>query len=350
MATLIIDSLYYGIDDLHKCDVVKRNHNICSMHLNIRSLPDKFDKLKLLLSQLDNVNVNIDFILICETMIYFIFLVIISLVVIVKQTKCGGVGMYISDTYNYITRDGISLFVEHVFESVFVEVLVNHTVNIIVGEMYRVPNSNRHLSIQYYEDIISKLQYENKEVILGTDQNFDYLNSTCAHSKHLLETYFSAGFIPTITRPTRITHASATLIDNISVKCKHLGNDTVSCILTVDNSDHFPVLLFLKNKNSKPNRKSTFSFRKIDHVSTNYIKRLLQATDWWTMHSLCVDEQSEFLSSKIQEYIDLCVPLKTVTIGHSYVIREKWMTKGLLKSSLNLNKLRSKISKNNNNV
>ena len=122
--------------------------------------------------------------------------------------------MYISDKYNYITRDDNSLFVEHSFESVFVEVLVNHTVNIIVGEIYRVPNSNRHLSIQYYEDIISKLQYENKEVILGTDENFDYLNSTCAHSKHLLETYFSAGFIPTITRPTRITHASATLIDN----------------------------------------------------------------------------------------------------------------------------------------
>ena len=58
-----IDSLYYDIDDLNKCDVVKRNHNICSMNLNIREI----DKLKLLLSQLDNVNVNIDFILICET-------------------------------------------------------------------------------------------------------------------------------------------------------------------------------------------------------------------------------------------------------------------------------------------
>ena len=23
-----IDSLYYGIDDLHKCDVIKRNHNM----------------------------------------------------------------------------------------------------------------------------------------------------------------------------------------------------------------------------------------------------------------------------------------------------------------------------------
>ena len=47
------------------------------------------------------------------------------------------------------------------------------------------------------------------------------------------------------------------------------------------------------------------------------------------MHSLSVDEQSEFLSNKIHEYIDLCVPLKTVTIGHKYVIREKWMTRGL---------------------
>ena len=195
-----IDSLYYGIDDLYKCDVIKRNHNICRMHLNIRSLPDKFDKLKLLLSQLDNVNVNIDFILICETYLtesnHDLFHLpgynFISRHR--KQTKCGGVGMYISDKYNYITRDDISLFVEHSFESVFVEVLVNHTVNIIVGEIYRVPNSNRHLSIQYYEDIISKLQYENKEVILGTDQNFDYLNSTCAHSKHLLETYFFCWF------------------------------------------------------------------------------------------------------------------------------------------------------------
>ena len=49
----------------------------------------------------------------------------------------------------------ISLFEEHSFESVFVEVLINNAVNIIVGEIYRVPNSNRQLSIQYYEDIIS---------------------------------------------------------------------------------------------------------------------------------------------------------------------------------------------------
>ena len=107
-----------------------------------------------------------------------ILLVIISFVVIEKQTKCGGVGMYISDKYNYIIRDDISLFVEHICERAFVEVIVNNTVNIIVGEIHRVPNSNRQHSIQYYEDMISKLRYDNTDVFLGADQHFDNINST----------------------------------------------------------------------------------------------------------------------------------------------------------------------------
>jgi len=34
----------------------------------------------------------------------------------------------------------------------------------------------------------------------------------------LLDAFVAAGVLPTITRPTRITHASVTLIDNIYVK------------------------------------------------------------------------------------------------------------------------------------
>ena len=42
------------------------------------------------------------------------------------------------------------------------------------------------------------------------------------HSKHLLETFFAACLVPTITRPTRITSESATLIDNIYVSGNRL--------------------------------------------------------------------------------------------------------------------------------
>ena len=75
------------------------------MHLNIRSLPGKSDKLKLLLCQLDNVIVNIDFILICETCLTesnhdLYHLPGYNCISRHRtQTKCGGVGMYISDTY-----------------------------------------------------------------------------------------------------------------------------------------------------------------------------------------------------------------------------------------------------------
>ena len=41
--------------------------------------------------------------------------------------------------------------------------------------------------------------------------------------------------------------------------------------------------------------------------------------------------RTRMMSCKIQEYIDLCAPHKTLTIGHRYVIREKWDDQGSLK-------------------
>ena len=74
--------------------------------------------------------------------------------------------------------------------------------------------------------------------------NFDYLNIHCAYSKHLLETFFAACLVPTITRPIRITSESATLIDNIYVSGNRLEY-LRSGILVADIYDHFPILFYL---------------------------------------------------------------------------------------------------------
>ena len=42
--------------------------------------------------------------------------------------------------------------------------------------------------VTVHELLTNKLQNENKEIIIGTDQNFDYLNIHCAYSKHLPRT------------------------------------------------------------------------------------------------------------------------------------------------------------------
>ena len=53
---------------------------------------------------------------------------------------------------------------------------------------------------------------------------------------------------PVITRPTRITHSSATLIDNIFLDSKLTGR-TDNKILVTDISDHLPSVVILENMN-----------------------------------------------------------------------------------------------------
>ena len=111
-------------------------------------------------------------------------------------------------------------------------------------EVYRVPNSSCPDSITNYEQITNKLQNENREIIIGTDQNVDYLNIHCVYSKDLLETFVAACLVPTGTRPTIITSESAIIIDNMYVSGNRLDY-LRSGILVTDISDHFQCVYLL---------------------------------------------------------------------------------------------------------
>ena len=81
-------------------------------------------------------------------------------------------------------------------------------------------------------------------MIIGTDQNFDFLKiGTQVHIEELLNTYLSSSLLPTINKPTRITHTSATIIDNLFVKYNH-NLDMHSSIIISDMSDHLPIFCF----------------------------------------------------------------------------------------------------------
>ena len=67
--------------------------------------------------------------------------------------------------------------------------------------------------------------------------SFRSAKKTCKHFHDIL----SAGYIPTITLPTRLS-VSSSLIDNIFTT--NLSNDISACILNVHISDHQPVLYF----------------------------------------------------------------------------------------------------------
>ena len=78
------------------------------------------------------------------------------------------------------------------------------------------------------------------------DHNLDLLKSHI-HKKtqELLNLSLDLDLFPVITRPTRITHTSATLIDSRT----RLTGQTVNKILVDDISDHLPSVLILENLN-----------------------------------------------------------------------------------------------------
>ena len=80
-----------------------------------------------------------------------------------------------------------------------------------------------------------------REVFVTGDFNFDILNVHMNNdSSRFLNLMYSHSLLPIITKPTRITDSSSTLLDNIFIRNPVLYDGG---IMISDYSDHFPVFI-----------------------------------------------------------------------------------------------------------
>ncbi len=346
---LNIESPYMNLKELStKYQSSQHKFEYTALHLNIQSLPAKFDKLKLLVYELHNTNIDLDFILICETFLsdsnanqfnipgY-------NLVYRNRpNAQRGGVAIFIKSKHNFIERDDLEVFEPGIFESVFVEIKSDN-LNAIVGEIYRIPNTNENATIHMYEHIITKLQDYRKHIIIGTDQNMDYIKlEQHRNTEDLLGTFLTNGLIPTITKPTRITHTSATLIDNIYINVAN-SSKIESAILMQDISDHLPILTCFGCRNFKPKiMPNVFHKRLINDDAKEQMGKKLTEINWTYLENMNVNQAYNEFSNKLNNIVEAIAPLQTITIPASHVIRDPWMTSGLINSSRTMNELHKK--------
>ncbi len=150
----------------------------------------------------------------------------------------GGLAIYIKDKYSFSRKDELSEYVEGEFESLVVEVKTPKEV-VLLSEVYRVPNTSEKMSLEHFSNLINKIKYAKyQNIIMSEEQNFDFMHiHEHQNTADLFNLFVSNLLVPTITRPTRVTHQSATLIDNIYASIK--ANDKVhSGIIRTDISDH----------------------------------------------------------------------------------------------------------------
>ena len=166
--------------------------------------------------------------------------------------KGGGVCIFLSDRCCYKRRHDLERHNCPSFESCFIEVTSWNT-HIIIGSIYRPPNTDTTVFNNTLEKISRETLDQGKRLVLGMDHNMNLLKEgQHAPTDQLIETIYDQGLVPMITKPTRITTFSATLIDNILVD-KQLQSIADSGILLENLSDHLPCYCILRNLN--PHRK-----------------------------------------------------------------------------------------------
>ena len=154
----------------------------------------------------------------------------------------GGVAIYIDNTYTFHLRNDL-IISSDVLESIFVEVERAKAANIIIGCIYRHPNTY----VMDFNSQLTKLldkinQNPNKPSILTGDFNLNLIKAdTHPQTNDFLSIMTAHSFIPTITKPTRITSTTATLIDNVFINC--ITAKYARCILCSDISDHLPIMV-----------------------------------------------------------------------------------------------------------
>ena len=290
-----------------------------------------------------NNGVTIDCLMLCETFLNNSFTDLYNIpeynltFINREQKPRGGVAMYIHEKHDFIVRKDLSTFIEGQFESIFVEIKLPKPA--IVGEIYRVPNSNATLSIKRYDDIIQKLNNYRFPVLIGTDQNFDLLKiDSHQNTQTLYDIFISNGFMPSITSPTRITHNTATLIDNIYLSGQNNLNSH-SGILSIDISDHLPVFVFNNYGILSKNKPVTFKYRNINPQTLKLINNTLKHENWDFLTDATIHEASDEFVSVINKAINSHTTVKEIKLSPKNVKREKWMTQGLLKSAQSVQKL-----------
>ena len=255
-------------------------NDLSIIQINTRGLLNKIDHLHDIIKYSDP-----DIILLCETWLNAgtTELVEINGYKLISKNRIdrigGGVGILIKRELRSHSRNDLCVETQH-FEHQILE-LKTDTKNILLVSGYRPPNTSVKTMLTEYKQLIRSLKKcKHHEMIIGLDHNLD-LMKTHLHKQtsEFLELNVANDLTPCITKPTRITHTTATLLDNLFVSPK-LQQNLSPFILTEDISDHLPIVAILGNQKNSLKESSSISMRELSDENIDKIKGDLDSVNW----------------------------------------------------------------------
>ena len=248
----------------------------------------------------------------------------------------GGVGIYVNKNMPYLTRDDLSVFILHVLESLFIEIQINAKKYRNWCHLPNTPLADTDLFVDKLSKITSKISAENKDVYIMGDVNIDLLKYGTHHKTNdFINSMITKGYLPLITKPTRITNHSATLIDHIYSNTT--SQNYTSGIIISDLADHFGTF-YTSTKSTPTDLPKYKSVRVMKQTNITYFAELLSATDFASVLSHeCPNDAYNTLCNIYTHLFDAAFPIKIIRLASTQVdISNSNVRIGSLKESVAL--------------
>ena len=309
--------------------------SLSMLHFNLRSLPKNFDTLHELLCSLNN---KPDIIGISETklndnstantdLIGYKFFHTNS------KTAAGGTAIYAKRSLIPVPRKDI-VFNMDMVESCWTEFKSSNKKNTIIkGCVYKHPDADVSEFTKQLDNIMKSLNEKGHQVFIMGDINIDFLKYNIHNpTEEYLDMICTNTFLPLITKPTRITDHSATLIDHIYMNTKIDHGKVTSGIATLDITDHLPVFCIVDI--SVQRYKEARYFRDFSTFNHEAFRNDLNNVNWNEIFAQ--NENVNVATTKtieiIEEISNKHAPVRLIPRNKMKLFSKPWITKGIMKS------------------
>ena len=164
----------------------QRDHELLVLHVNIRSLQKNFDDLYQLICQFKHLP---DIICLSETRLKDQVPINVNIhgynfVNANSPTNAGGVGMYVSSNINYSTTKSFEIDNDGC-ENIWIKIQNDAKLSLIIGAVYRHPNSNVNEFTKSLDVSLSKINQQHAKCVVLGDFNINTMdNSSRRHVKN----------------------------------------------------------------------------------------------------------------------------------------------------------------------
>lgn len=180
-------------------------------------------------------------------------------------------------------------------------------------------------------NVLTTLSQSKNDVYILGDINIDFLkfNSNIPTEEYLYMLY-TQNFLPIITKPTRLTNHTATLIDHIyTIVTSH---QITSGIAGLDIPNHLPIFCIVDILTNRAKKQRYYrDYSKIDRES--YLNEI-KAINWDEVFNYSGDlhDLTTKTIDKIQTFADKHVPYNLASHSKLRRLNKPWITNAILKS------------------